>query len=303
MNNSIPEDDDFNEAELFSPTAPAKPNSNPLSGYFRMPGLSVPLPTRGRFLPKGAFNPSMTGDVSILPMKASDEMLLRSPDALMSGDAIENLLLSCVPAITTPRLISTPDLDVLLLGIRAASYGETMELEIVCPKCETENAFNCHLPSVMGSMTFIEEDDNEVRLSDEVVVRVRPYNLAIASKIASESFNQARAMQMAQETQTDEEFQKTRNDIFAKMSAINTEAVAQSIMSVTIPEHVVTDPAHIFEWLSETNQAWVKKIEQKLEQLNKTGIDRTFDAKCVKCEHEWKSEIEFDPASFFEIGS
>jgi hypothetical protein len=299
----IIEEDEFDETELFNPAAPAKTNSNPLSGYFRIPGLSVQIPTRGRFLPKDAFNPSMNGEVSILPMKASDEMLLRSPDALMSGDAIENLLLSCVPAISTPRLISTPDLDVLLLGIRAATYGETMELEIGCPSCGNENAFNCHLPHIIGNMKFIEEGQNEIRLNDEVVVTVRPYNLAVASRIASESFNQTRAIQVAQETQDEDQFQKTRNEIFAKMSDINTEAVAASIMSITIPTGTVTDYEYILEFLKNTNQAWVKKIEAKLDELNKTGIDRSFDAKCAKCEHEWTSEIEFDPASFFDLSS
>lgn len=294
----ILDDDDFNEGEFFSPEAPPKVTSNPLAEYFRLPGLSVPLPTRGRFLPKNAFNPSLNGDVPVYPMKAADEMLLRSPDALMSGDAIENLLLSCVPAIKTPRLISTPDLDVLLLAIRAATYGENMEVEIDCPKCEAENAFNCHLPQIIGKMTFIDED-SEVRLSDDVVVKVRPYNLITATKVASEGFNFARQIQIAQEAEDADTFQKTRNDVYAKMSDLNTEAIAASILSVTIPGQTVTEFEYILEFLKNTNQAWVKKVEKKLEELNTAGIDRKFEAKCVKCEHEWSAEIEFDPASFF----
>ncbi len=297
------EEDDFNEQELFRPVPKASvPSKNPLAGYFRMPGLHVTLPTKGAFLPKGEYEATLVDDVPVYPMKASDELLLRSPDALMSGLALENLLASCVPAIHNPRLISTPDLDALLLAIRAATYGDNMELEVKCPKCGHENAFDCHLPSIMGKMTYL-EPSYEVRLTDDIVVSLRPYNLATATKIANGSFNEARALQVASDSEDEEVMKKARNASFSKMSELSMEAMADCVISVAVPTGVVTNPADILEFLNNTNQAWVKKIEKMLEEMNSKGIDKSVDAECAKCQHKWTDQIEFDPTSFFGEGS
>jgi hypothetical protein len=315
MTNQIPEDD-FNEAELFRPV-PVAASSNPLAGYFRMPGLHVPLPTRGAFLPKEDYDPTLAGDVPVFPMKAADELLLRSPDALMSGMALEELVRSCVPSIRRPRLISTPDLDVILLAIRAATYGENMEVEVICPECKHENVFDCHLPSMMGRMTFI-NPVNEARLSDDIIVTLRPYNLETATLVAMESFNEARRLQgvadelavffedgsSAEEKEiANKRMADARNESFRKMSKINIDAISSCVISVAVPTGAVTDRANISEFINNTSQSWVKKIEKKLDELNSAGIDKHVDAACAKCEHKWTPEIEFDPTSFFDNGS
>ena len=81
-----------------------------LKKYYRMPGVHIRLPTNGAFMPPGSVEFTMSGDIPVYPMRGADELLLKSPDALMSGYAIEELLKSCVPAIQFPRLVSSPDL-------------------------------------------------------------------------------------------------------------------------------------------------------------------------------------------------
>ena len=102
--------------------------ANPLTKYFRIPGVHIKLPTHGAFMPTGSVAFTMNDEVPVYPMRGMDELLLKSPDALMNGYAIEKLIESCVPAIKFPRLISSPDLDVILMAIRAATYGETITL-------------------------------------------------------------------------------------------------------------------------------------------------------------------------------
>jgi len=316
MTKDIPEDD-FNEAEFFQPVPKTAgvPSSNPLAGYFRMPGLHITLPTRGAFLPPEDYDPTLAGDVPVFPMKAADELLLRSPDALMSGLALEELVRSCVPAIRRPRLVSTPDLDVILLAIRASTYGENMEIEVVCPNCTHENAFDCHLPSMMANMTFV-DPINEVRLTDDIVVSLRPYTLEVATKVAMESFGEARKLQgIAEEVvelfdgtpeeraMAEKRMADARNESFVKMSKLNIDAVASCVISVSIPSGLVTDKANILEFINNTSQTWVKKIEDKLAEINGAGINKKLDVQCTKCEHEWTTEVEFDPTSFFGNGS
>lgn len=292
---NIPEDD-FNEQEFFKPAAPAASSGNPLAQYFRMPGLHVTLPSRGAFLPEQYYDETLAGDVPVYPMRAADELLLKSPDALMSGYALEKLVESCVPSIRAPRLISTPDLDVILLAIRAATYGEMMEIEVHCPKCGNDNAFDCNLPAIMETMTFL-DPVNEVRLSKDILVNLRPYSMGSATRAALSGFNEARRIQNIEED-TDER-RLAINESYERMNKINLDGIIDSIVNVVAPTGTVTDRGQIAEFINNTSQPWVKKIENKLIEMNGRGIDKTVDATCSKCSHEWKAEIEFDPSNFF----
>lgn len=313
------EPDDFNEHELFGEKAiaqvarveplvdprpaPAIPaNTNPLAGYFRAPGIHVKLPTGGAFLPVADYEPTLAGDLPVYPMTTGDELLLKSPDALMSGHAIVSLIKSCVPAIRNPGQISTPDLDVLLLAIRAATYGEMMDIDVNCPSCGAQNGFQVNLGAVMGTMVKI-DPQNPVRLTDDVVAYVRPYTLALATKVALSTFDEARKMQAADDLEDGEERSKIINDCYDRLNELNKRAIVSSIQSIVVPGSTVTDPKYIGEFVANTDRGWIAKIEEKLKELNAKGIDKTIDAHCESCSHEWKAAIEFDPSTFFATGS
>lgn len=307
------EPDDFDEAQLFSaealkplavqqPLPPVVPeNTNPLASFFRTPGLHVKLPTAGAFLPETEFDPTLAGDLPVYPMRAADELLLKSPDALMSGHAIVSMIKSCVPGIRDPKKISTPDLDVILLAIRAATFGDSMDIDVNCPSCETENSFTCSLGSIMSTVKQVPAE-NPVRLSDQVVVYVRPYTLEVATKVALATFEEARKIQATEDMEA-EERAKAINDSYDRLNLLNMRALAASIAKVVVPGSVVSDANYVSEFIANTDRNWIEKIETRLKEVNQLGIDRTIAVQCEKCEHEWKAAIEFDPSTFFAKGS
>jgi hypothetical protein len=285
------------------PTAP----TNPLSKYFRAPGLQITIPTGGRFFPEGMYTPETDGSLTIYPMRAADELLLKNPDALMSGHAVESLLRSCVPGIGAPSLVSTPDLDVLMLAIRAATYGEGMSMEAVCPKCETSNEFDLHLPTVLNTAKPL-TDDTTVRLSDDVLVEVCPYNLRASTRLSHAGFEESRRLQgveMENPEMSSERRSAEMNKSMERITQLTNSLVSDSIISVVTPDDRVTDRAYISEFYNEAPSAWAKKIEKKVEELNEAGIEKTIKIECSKdsCRHQWSTGIEFDPSSFFGSGS
>ena len=307
------EPDDFDETQMFSaealkPLAVQKPlppaaseSTNPLAAFFRTPGLHVRLPSAGAFLPEDEFDPTLAGDLPVYPMRAADELLLKSPDALMSGHAIVSMIKSCVPGIRDPKKISTPDLDVILLAIRAATFGDSMDIDVNCPSCETENSFTCSLGGIMATSKPI-PPENPVRLSDQIVVYVRPYTLEIATRVALATFEEARKIQATEELEAQERA-KIINDSYDRLSVLNTRALASSIVKVVVPGNIVSDPNHIAEFIGNTDRNSIEKIETRLKEVNQLGIDKTVPVKCEKCDHDWKATIEFDPSSFFAKGS
>lgn len=309
-----PLDDDFEEEKLFAPTPqiametfgiPQTKNANPLLNYYRVPGLHISLPTRGAFLPFGSFEMTMGDDIPVLPMKTADEMLLKSPDALMNGYAIEQLIRSCVPSIKFPRFVSTPDLDVILLAIRAATYGDTMTVNSVCPKCGHTNSLDCHLPSLLATTTYI-EPENPVRLSDEVIVYIRPYNLANATKAALASFEETRKMQALEEA-SDEDKNVQLNKSMTRLSNLTIAMIADCVIKVVVPNAEVIDREQIKGFIENINKTWVQKIEEKLKEINSHGVNKKIQVVCegvneldsTPCNNSWTAEVEFDPANFF----
>jgi len=307
--------DDFDETALFSEPAvskaraskpiafntPADTSHNPLTAYFRIPGLHITLPTRGKFFSENNYNETLGGDIPIFPMRAADELLLKTPDALMNGYALEKLIESCVPAIKAPREVSTPDLDAILLAIRAATYGNMMELEIECPECGHTNNFDCNLSNILGTMTYV-DPENEIRLNDEVIVYVKPYTLASAVKLTLATFDEAQKLRAAEEEDADIK-NKMMNESYSKLNSINIMAIADSIISIIIPNNVVTDKKYILEFINNTDKTSFKKIENKLNEINSKGVEKKIDAECINCQHTWVGAVEFDPASFFDTSS
>lgn len=277
---------------------------NPLHKYFRIPGLNISLPTQGKFFTDGAA--LIAGNIPVFPMRAADELLLKNPDALMSGFAIEKLLESCVPAIKNPREISAPDLDVLLLAIRAATYGDTMEIQATCPECQTENSFDCDLGAIIQNVKPI-PDENFIRLSNDLVVYVRPYNLENTTALSLATFEETRKVQAADmnDQLTTEQKSHQINVSMQRLSSLNTTLLSKCVVKIVTPEGEVSDPAFIDEFFQNITKTWTSLIEDKLLELNNAGIDKSISVKCsrVTCGHEWKTVVEFDPANFFDTGS
>lgn len=300
--------DEFDESEMFSaPIAPIMPimapkakTANPLGSYFRLPGLTVSLPTGGAFMPEGSIEFSQDGTLDVLPMKGSDEMLLMSPDALMNNSAILNLIQSCVPQIKEPEYVSVPDLDILLLAIRVASTGNKMELQLGCPECNEETKFEIDVPNMIQTAQEI-EPVNTIRVRDDMVVWIRPLFIKDQTKLLNDVFRATRRAQALElnETLTDDEKTAATNDIMKSIAEMTTYGVSSAIIKIVIPDAEVTDPEFIREFLEKTDRSTMKKIKDRVDAINAMGVDKNFPATCMHCEHEWEASVEFDPSSFF----
>jgi len=67
---------------------------NPLQQYFRQPKIWVGLPSNGVYSESGTFD----GDVSNMPifgMTGMDEIILKTPDALITGESTIKIIQSC----------------------------------------------------------------------------------------------------------------------------------------------------------------------------------------------------------------
>ena len=279
-------------------------DTNSLKKYYRVPGLTVPLPTAGKYLPEGSVKFTATNEVEVFPMRMADEMMLKNPDALMSGSAVQSLFESCVPGISTPALISSPDIDVLLLAIRVATYGRTMELEATCPNCEKDLAFDCNLPQMLSTVQECSHD-NVARLNDDITITLRPFNVSDIAFMSRKIFEEERRSQQieASDELTEEQRQIQRNMIFKRISNLQSDMLAKTITTITTPEGAMNDAEATADFMANIPAPWVKKIEEMQKVVGQGGMEKTIPITCEHCGHEWSTIVDFDPSSFFEQNS
>jgi hypothetical protein len=73
---------------------------NPLRKYFRQPKVFTTLPSRGKYYAEGVLDMPSTNELPVFAMTAKDELIIKTPDALLNGQATVDIIKSCIPNIT-----------------------------------------------------------------------------------------------------------------------------------------------------------------------------------------------------------
>jgi len=92
-------------------------SGNPLAGYMRTPQIYLSLPSKGKYWKEGSVDWPSNGELPVLAMSTRDELVLKSPDALMNGQAVVDVIEHCIPAIKDAWEIPVCDFDHILIGI------------------------------------------------------------------------------------------------------------------------------------------------------------------------------------------
>lgn len=276
-------------------------NQNPLKNYFRQYKLYIKLPSNGQFYPEGTVTLSETGDVGVLPMTGKDELILKNPDALLNGEALIEVIKSCVPAVSDPKKLLTNDIDALITAIRYATYNDSLETEISCPSCNHANNFKLNLQYALDNMSYL-EPEYVVNLSSGLSIFVKPYSFPELLKGLHAQFEQSKITRAIENDRiTDEERMRLFSNAFAYLSTNTFDLMCKSIVKIVDESNNVnvTDEEYIKDFLMNIDKLSVDKITDLVKEINQVGIKRTFEAVCEKCNHKWESEIDFNPVNFF----
>jgi hypothetical protein len=148
-------------------------NTNPLNKYYRQPSIYITLPTKGRYYSADVYTPTQTGEIPVLPMTAKDEIAFKTPDAMLNGQATVDVIKSCCPNILNPWQLTNYDLDTVLLAIRIATYGETMDITATIPIINEQISHTVNLPALLETVKNVEIKDS-FRTKNGFTVHVKP---------------------------------------------------------------------------------------------------------------------------------
>jgi hypothetical protein len=271
---------------------------NPLQQHFRQPKIYISLPSQGAYNKQGTIN----GDIAKIPvygMTGMDEIILKTPDALLSGESTVNVIKSCCPNINNGWDVSMLDADMILTAIRIATYGNTIDVTHTCPKCSHENGYALDLGVVIDHFTHC-KFDNAVVLQD-LTINIQPLNYKQSTEFKLKNFKLQQKLSQAEFVEDASEQQLLINGIFKELSEIQTELYIASVESVQTGSTVVTERDYIAEFLSNCDKMIFDKIKESIEKNQKTWQMPLFPAKCEECASENKISLDLDQASFFAL--
>lgn len=273
-------------------------SSNPLSKHFRQPAVYLKLPSEGKFWPRESLNLPSTGDIPVYPMTVKDEITLKTPDALMNGSGVAEVIESCCPNIKNAWDVPTVDLDAILIAIRLASYGEGMDLSTTCPSCKEENEFTVDLRVLLDSIRSA--DYNPVSINN-LEFRFRPQTFKALNEINMISFEQQKLVDAISNSDLSPDEKSAHvKTAFEKLTDMNIMALVNSIESIKLEDGtIVENRGHLKEFISNCERRVYDNIKDLVAaEAAKVKLD-PIALSCTSCNHQYNTELNFDQANFF----
>lgn len=278
-------------------------NENPLFQYFRDVAIYIKLPSNGFYSKPGDIEASANGEIAIYPMTTADELLFQSPDALLNGESVLQVIKSCAPGIKNVRDLPMNDVESILLGIKYSTYGDQVDYESTCPMCSHAKEFGVSIEACLQNTGSLEPDEKVFIEKDDLMIKIKPYTFSSSVKAAILAFNEGKFLQMlTEEDLAEEEKAMKATESFKKATALTMDLLTDSIISVSKKDGdlITDDPVFIKQWLSNIGKKEANKIEEGIKRINDVGINKNIDLTCDECDHKWTTKIEFDPSNFFE---
>lgn len=275
--------------------------SNPLSNYFRQPSIYITLPSNGQYWEENSIQLNVTGELPVFPMTARDEIILKTPDALLNGSGVADVIASCIPSIKDPWKIPAIDLDKILIAIRLATYGHDMDFRQSCPSCKDETEYSIDLRVVLDN---IKAGDYSSKFTSKngLTFKFKPHDFARVNKANIMSFEEQRILAVATNTEMNEADRvRMFNESLNKITNMTLDALTASIESISMPNNanIVSDQALIKDFLNNTDATTYSEVKTKIESLANDSKLAPLHLQCPECKHEFDTTLTFDQSHFF----
>jgi hypothetical protein len=270
--------------------------NNPLQKFFRQPKIFISLPSKGLYNNPG----EITGDITKLPvygMTGMDEILIKTPDALITGESTVKVIESCCPAITNGWAVSNLDLELILAAIRIATYTNVITVGHTCEYCQTENEYELELSKIIDYYNHITFDERAV-LKD-VVVKLRPLCYKEVTDFSQRNFELRQQLEIASKIEDDVEKSKEMSRLYEAYGALQVEVYSANIIAIEAGSTVVDERAYINEWLANTEKSTFDQIKIHIDKNTKLWETPPQVAQCESCGKENTLRVALDHSTFF----
>lgn len=271
-------------------------SNNPLQQYFRQPKVFVTLPSHGIYNDVGTLEGSYE-NMPIFGMTGMDEILLKTPDALFSGESTVKVIESCCPNVKNAWGISNLDIDALLVAIRIATTGNTMNIKHVCKGCSTENSYEINVSEFLDHFARC-KFDQKIVLGD-ILIKIKPLNYRTITNFNMENFALQKRLLQITKLENEEEKNKLLAAIYKDLGILQNKIFTATIEEIQTVTATVTEKPFIQEWLENTDKSVFDVIKTHIEQNNTAWKIPDKQVVCENCANTDSVSLDMDQSNFF----
>lgn len=282
---------------------------NPLTSYMRQPKIFIELPSKGLYWAEGSIDLPENKQIPVYSMTAKDELMFKTPDALLNGQAVVDVIQSCIPNIKDAWQTPTIDLDTILLSIRLASYGEKMEVTHTVPVIDEEVTHDIDIRMLLDQLSSEVSWEESVKINEDLTIFIRPLTYRHVTSTSLKTFETQRMIQMAAEIQDEEQKLAVYNRSLDTIGNLTVDLLVESVKAIEIPTAIVKEPNFIREFFENADSAIFQKIEKHITDMKeKNGlkpikVQSTPEQISAGAPKEYSLPIIMDNSDFFGQGS
>lgn len=267
---------------------------NPLLSAVKLPGRTMQLPSRGALYHDGEID-NAAAEVHIQPMSALDEITLKNSDLLFNGEALDQIVKTCAPAIKKPGELYARDIDALMMMLRLVTYGPEFSIK-VAHDCEKSL-----LPPREGQEGDRYKENDYIVNIERIIMSMKLLDPTDAATQYVTTLDNGQTVRVAPVRYKD--LISLYHDTMAKKDTLTAEDIKTSLIKniVMMVDEVdgITDKRLIEEWATHLTTKQSNAIAGIAENANNWGPDSMAEIACHECGAHFKVELPLNPISFF----
>lgn len=272
-------------------------SNNPLKQYFRRPAVYLSLPSKGKYYDNTVIELTDNNELPVYPMTAIDEITTKTPDALYNGQAVVDIIRSCIPGIKDPWKINSIDLDAIFIAIKAASTGSVLEITSSCPKCAESLSYNLEL---IGLLSTLKSPDYSKPLeTSDLKIFFGPLTYKQMNEGSIVQIEIQKLLNNIEKVANQEEKVEATKNALLEITHTTMNLIAGAIMEIQTPETTVTNSEYIVEFLHNCDNSVYEAIRTYHQQLKEASDLKPLDIKCINCGHEYQQPLTLNISDFF----
>lgn len=248
---------------------------NPLINYMRRPKLYIRLPSQGKYWDDDSLERTENNEYPVFAMTIKDELIVKTPDALLNGAATIEMVQSCIPNIKNAWKMPSIDIDAILIAIRIASTGEKMTLDIPIPGEEDTEPFEIDLRPVLDDIYATVKWEEKI-VVDDITFYIQPpeYNSITNFNIATMEASKIATQLADMNDITEEQRISIVNQTVEKLANATLEQVFSTVFKISTPAGSTEDKEHIKEFFANSERKYFNAVADTLRELNNVNNDR-----------------------------
>lgn len=256
----------------------------------RIPAEVAKLPSMGVGYTPDMFTLGVVlSEVEVFPVSTYDEIILKTPELLLSGEGIYEVFRRKIPSIAKPEALFQKDVDYLLTFLRKVSYGDLMTVSYT-HDCDNAKEHDYGIP-LSHFLT------NTKRI-DPTKTKLYEIELDNGQQVIIGNSKFADVLELTQITIKFAQMGSSNNSM-KDVKDIETAAL-RSIAVLIDSVDGVSDKEEIIEWLSELPVEMRNVIRSQINRVaSGWGVDFSFVTKCKDCDKEIDLNPVINPVSFF----